>query len=401
MYLPAVSLLLLAYLAFLLTGIVREDDLCGKIRNKELVAGAKAALAAAACYLAASVAGLEFGAKGGLVEPFLTYSYYAALLVNAAIGMTAGVVLWKTEVWPAGDAKLFTLACGALPLIIPYAPWSPWVLFLTLLVNIFTPAAAVYLVRMCRDQLRLLAADGLGQVWKKTLEQTSGVVEKARKNPGMIGMFLFTMVLFSSISAWNAAQTGSLKINDSLFFILLLAFGGKVSAYLAKAGARVILLCAAALAACAALSPAFLGLTQIVLCGLTRSVQFMVFRGVLYMVADMHLASCGTYRISLGELRPGMIVSGEYVEQLKEAYPAFADGWIPDKYRDGLTNDQVDRLSAFLKNKGQDESEEMGIPVFRVKPFAFWIVLGIALTIALSGRNILVASGHWLSLLSR
>lgn len=394
MYLPVVSLLLAVYLAYLLTGIVREDDLCGKIRNKDLIAGAKAVLAAAACFLAASVAGLELGAKGVLVEPFLGYSYYAALAANAVIGLAAGVVLWKTEVWPAGDAKLFALVCAALPLLIPYAWWSPRALFLTLLVNIFTPAAVVYFVQMSDDQLDRLLSGGARAAWAKLSGKAAGLL----REPGKIGLFLFTMLLFSFVGVWNSAQTGVFKINDALFFVLLLALGGRIGGYLHKAGPKFVLLCLAAAAVCAALSPAFMGLGKLVLYSLVKSVQFTVFRGVLFMVAERHQATAGTYRIALAELRPGMIVSEEYLEQLRGSAPEFMEGWSPDKYRDGLTAEQAAGLAGFLKNKDKGSGEELAIPVFRVRPFAFWIALGTALTAALSGRNILMMAQYWLAL---
>ena len=396
MYLPLVSLLLTVYLAFLLARIVREDDLCGKIRNREILSGAKAVLAAAACFLAASVAGLEFGLKGELVEPFLNYSYYAALLGNAVIGFVAGVVLWKTGVWPAGDAKLYALVCAALPLLMPYAGLAPRVLFLILLVNIFMPAAAAYFAQMSREQLALLAAGGAGGAWKEFAARVSGAAAGLRKEPGKIGLFLFSMLLFSFAAAWNSSQTGALKINDSLFFVLLLALGDRVSGFVDKAGPRFVLAVLGAAAVGAALSPAFLGLGTIMTYSLTRSVQFSVFRWGLFLVADRHLASCGTDRIPLGELRPGMIVADEYLEQLKKTDPEFMDGWSQDKYRDGLTAEQVAQLAGFLSGKRQDSADQVAVPVFRVRPFAFWIALGTALTLALSGLNVLMTAKYWI-----
>ncbi|HBB65834.1 MAG: hypothetical protein A2X28_00365 [Elusimicrobia bacterium GWA2_56_46] len=395
MYLPVVSLLLLAYLAFLLTGIVREDILCGKIKNQELISGAKAVLAAVCCFLAVSVAAIEFRLKGVYFEPCFGYPYYMALLENAAAGLAAGVVLWKAGVWPAGDAKLYALVCAAVPIMIPYAGWSPAFLFLSLLVNIFLPAAAVYLIQMSREQFGLIFSESAGLARKKIFDGLSAAAAGLWANPGGIVLFLFTMLVFSFVGAWNSAQTGAFRINDKLFFVLLLAFGGRAGEYAEKAGVRIMLLSFGAIAVCAALFPGFLGLTRIVMYGLVKSAQFMAFRWLLYMVADRHLSSCGTYRVSLEQLAPGMVVSGEYMEQLRRAEPGFLEECGFDKYRDGLTAGQVGRLHLLLKNKSRDSRDEVGVPVFRVKPFAFWIGMGGALTVALSGNHVLMAAQLW------
>lgn len=375
--------------------------MCGKIRNKELVSGAKAVFAAACCFLAVSVAVIALGVKGDFFEPCFSYSYYAALFENAAVGFAAGVILWKIGVWPAGDAKLYALVSAALPLIIPYAWWSPGTLFLTLLVNIFLPAAAVYLVQMSWEQLEPLFTGDAGSGSGKIFDRAAGAAAGFRRDPGKLGLFLLMALLFCFVGAWNSAQTEAFKINDSLFFVLMLAFSGRVGGYVARIGPRFTLVCFGATAICAALFPGFLGLTQLVLYGLVKSAQFTVFRWLLYMVADRHLASCGTYWVCPGGLRPGMIVSEKYLEQLKEAEPDFMDGWLLDKCRDGLTGDQISRLEGFLKNKSKDSKDEPGIPVFRVKPFAFWIALGAALTAALSGRHVLMVARFWLSWLWR
>ncbi|MDA8242886.1 MAG: hypothetical protein M0025_02060 [Elusimicrobia bacterium] len=390
MYLPIVSLLLTLYLTVLLLGVVREDDLCGKIRNKSLLRGGLAVLAAAAVLLAVSVAGIRYGLHGLFWEPFFVYRYYLVLLENAALGLLAGVILWKTAVWPAGDAKLFALLCAALPVVISYASWTPVALVMSLLVNIFVPPAAVYFWQMAREQLGQLFSEGtiraFGRGWAGARAAAAGLA----KEPGRLVTFSFSALLFSFVSAWNGVNRGGFQVNSNILFILMFAFGGRAGALAEKAGPKVLLGGLLALAVASRLDPGTLSLAKLMLYGFAMSLQFMVFRGVLYAVADRHLKLSGTRRVCLDSLAPGMIISEEYLRQLHEAEPELAEKYGFDRYRDGLTPEQLAGLKEYVRSRPADSPDDVGVPVFHVRPFAFWIGAGLAVTAALSGGNVLL-----------
>ncbi|MDA8132215.1 MAG: hypothetical protein M0011_11990 [Elusimicrobia bacterium] len=390
MYLPIVSLLLTLYLTVLLLRVVREDDLCGKIRNRSLARGGAAVLAAAAVMLSVSVAGTRYGLHGPFWEPFFVYRYYLVLLENAALGLLAGIILWKTAVWPAGDAKLFALLCAALPMVISYASWAPVALVLSLLVNIFVPPAAVYFAQMSREQLGLLFSDGTIKAFGKSWAAARAAAAGLAREPGRLVTFSFSALLFSFVSAWNSAHTGGFQVNSNILFILMFALGGRVGWLAGKAGPRALLAGLLLLAVASRLNPETLSLARLVLYGFVMSMEFMLFRGVLYAVADRHLALSGTRRVCLDSLTPGMIISEEYLQQLREAEPELAEKYGFDRYRDGLTAEQLEGLKEYVRSKAADSKDDVGVPVFHVRPFAFWIVAGLAVTAALSGGNVLL-----------
>ena len=77
----------------------------------------------------------------GVVSSYLNWNFYLSWCAHLFWAALAGVLLWYTEIWPAGDAKFFILVCAWLPLINPLLKNFPGYLFLSVLVNIFVAAA--------------------------------------------------------------------------------------------------------------------------------------------------------------------------------------------------------------------------------------------------------------------
>ena len=133
---PTISYLFLA--VFLVWGlsIVREDLVSQKIPNGQIVLGFKL-LGAAVLILAA----MTFLGYQGRIPVFQTWNFYPLWGAHMFWSVLASMILWYSEVWPAGDAKFFMVIAGALPLINPQMRNFPHYLFLMLLINIFIAAA--------------------------------------------------------------------------------------------------------------------------------------------------------------------------------------------------------------------------------------------------------------------
>lgn len=120
-------------LIFLLSiAIVRDDIKEKKIKNKILLTGF---LLGAVVYL------------GGLIVGVIDFTYFGSVLLNAVIGLIVGYSLWNLNLWPAGDAKLFSLFVFLLPLYYYWKSYLPLFPAFSLLVNIFIPVFLVILFK--------------------------------------------------------------------------------------------------------------------------------------------------------------------------------------------------------------------------------------------------------------
>lgn len=130
-----------------------------KIRNRALLVG----LAASAAGYAA-LAYWTWRAEGR----FFVAAYYADAARSVGAAWAAGLGLWLLRMWPAGDAKLFMMLAAFLPLLTPASPLLPWRAPLTVLMNVFIPAAlgivasAFLWIWRTRAGRRLEAARSLG-----------------------------------------------------------------------------------------------------------------------------------------------------------------------------------------------------------------------------------------------
>ncbi|TBR21818.1 hypothetical protein EPO15_09350, partial [bacterium] len=137
--------------------IVREDRRSRRVPNAAL--GAMAALVLGGWATLA----LHTALSSGVGLPWL---WHRGLAAHAAAAAAAGLGLWRAGVWPAGDAKLFILLAWLLPLAEPSLSVGGVRLAVALLMNVFLPAAAVFL------------AAGLAWLWHSRLRHDAGFLRQ-------------------------------------------------------------------------------------------------------------------------------------------------------------------------------------------------------------------------------
>jgi len=69
----------------------------------------------------------------------ISFGYLSKIIVNTLISLLAGFVIWKFGLWPAGDAKFFTLISFLLPLHYYKETYLNYFPSFVLLLNIFIP----------------------------------------------------------------------------------------------------------------------------------------------------------------------------------------------------------------------------------------------------------------------
>lgn len=133
---------LYAWIVFLLAWlqIGRGDWLHQKIRNSYLRYWSRLILPAYAVLLAGTALG-----RHGFLEQFLQWEYYGDLLFYLLLSAASAGVLWRLNVWPAGDAKLFLFLALFYPLMDLPASFRGGLRFLEVLINAFLLSSAVLL----------------------------------------------------------------------------------------------------------------------------------------------------------------------------------------------------------------------------------------------------------------
>ena len=307
------NVFLLALIAGIGVAVVVEDISRKRIPNSIIMSGL--------------VVGLVLYAIG-LSIGVVTMSYVGQIVVNAGIALCVSYLFWTINFWPAGDAKLFTLFVFLLPLHYYWKNYLPFFPAITFLVNVFVCAYV------------MLAAFSLAYL-----------VGQLRRGVTVKGYF---GLMFPSVP-------GRFSVASIIRTFKSANFG--------KASMRILLLTGFVCVPLFIVGSDGKGMIDVVRSALSGKLVWVSFSLVIRKyIADNEAYTKNTDEIQTGEfplitLREAETFPKEFMKEL---------GSIK---ADGLDEEQVDLLQAFLTSKGITS-----IVMQRNMPFSPWIVAGLLMT---------------------
>ncbi len=373
----------LCLLLFLFLGFTAsyQDWRHRKIRNRLILRGLGAGGALLGLLFLNSVLGHLGLRLGRIGEFYFPWGYYPRVALHVALSFAAAFGLWRWSVWPAGDAKLFTLFSLLIVIIDPNLPGFPGFLFLLLLINIFVPAG---LVLGAESALKLaLKAGGLrrfeARKWGKARLETAGIRLRElwpyRLEYAVLAINLFA--LFFGLQAAQArfvrglgAPLGPLAAFLFVFVFWRLLIGvlkNKAVGALALAG-----LCAWTLAGTVLWHWDIAGrlwTTMKMTCsfGMLLSMGSFVFD---WIIERESLRALRTEELALGS-----VLSNQTWDRL--AAEKELSGKLARRCVDGLTEEDASALRTWLAGRAPGD-----YTVYQTIPFAVWIFLGSLLTVS-------------------
>jgi hypothetical protein len=374
-------LLCLAVFSAWSAGIVGADMAGKKIPNARLLLGAKLLLAALLVLCVNSWLGWRGASGGGLIWRF--YLVWCAHLTWAA---AAGVILWYSEIWPAGDAKFFILTAAWLPLIDPSIRNFPDYLFLTMLINIFAAAGLVAVGGYIASGLyRASPADFFLELSGSVKERFAGLaggggVWRAAAYAANIGfLFLLQQVLNAEGRHFLARFLGRTEL---LFFFLFFLWD-KISVMFRSRRWLYLTTACYVVYFFAGYFLFYDRLSALLLASLFNLFRFtlLLFFGRLmlgFLMEKKDVVFAGP-----GEIEPGMVLS-EKAARILKSNPVF-EGAFDDCFKDGLSGEQAGLVREWLKKLPVRDPK---IETVTGRPFAVWIFAGAVITL-LSGGSVL------------
>ena len=363
--------------------IVNIDLAVKKIPNAKVLLGGKLLLLALGMLAVNSLLGWH-----GTVTDYLNWNFYRLWLPHLGLSVMAGLLLWYSEVWPAGDAKFFILVSAWLPLINPFINNLDGYLFLSLLVNIFISASLFVVGNFLASGIFSSAtpADFFREVGADIKAVMVSLAEGGVKNRAAAAAYLANLtLLFLLQQIVNLESRGFLSrfflSTDLLYFILFFLwdkvgrlfksnkwsyFTGAFYAVYFIAGYFFFYEHMAGLMATALVN--VFKFSLLLFFGRTMLGFMMEKKDIVYL--------------SAAELEPGIILSNKAAGILKNN-PAF-EGAFDDCFKDGLDEEQVKKLKEWLEKLKADVPK---IEAVRGRPFALWIFAGACITL-LFDRNL-------------
>ncbi len=355
--------------------VTTSDLATKKIPNASMVLGAKLTGAALLILAAITLLGVR-----GYLQQYPTWNFYPMWATHAFWCVVAGLVLWYAEIWPAGDAKFYILTAAALPLINPELRNFPNYLFLSLLINIFTAAAAFSLISFVSSGMAKASPSAFFSETVANLKpRFAAAFSGGRAAAAALSYAAGLTLLFLLQQMFNMEVLGRaghfVGRTDVLYFFLFFLWdkAGKLfrSRYSIAAGALLYGLY---------LALGLLFFRSHMLAMLFYAVKNMLrFSLLLFLgrfILEFLLEKKDEIFVGAEEVKPGMILSAKSTRELR-TNPVFA-GEFEDCFRDGLDEEQAALISGWLKKMPQENAK---IIVIEGRPFALWIFAGTALTL--------------------
>jgi hypothetical protein len=376
-YLPPLTIA-----AFLLwgLGVVREDMRSRKIPNARIAVGLKVLAFALALQVLNTALGLY-----GRADSFLNPVFYRLLAGHLLWTAAAGVVLWYSELWPAGDAKFFMASSAFLPLMDPFITGLPSYLFLALLINTFAAAALYVLGSYLAEGFRSASpADFFAKLRgdaRRRLDGIAGAGGKAAVAPYLLNLGLVFLLQQVFMKELSGALYRAVSHTAVLFFFMFFLWDKLAPYFRNRTWMRISAVCYALYFGLGLL---FFRerLLEVVLAAGYNVARFsaLVFLGrfmLEYLMEKKDLVY-----LPASEVREGVILSAAELNTAR-GNPVF-EGAFDDCFKDGLSEEQAELMRDWMGRLAAKVPDPK-IEAVKGRPFAAWIFGGALLTLFLGG----------------
>ncbi len=320
----------------------------------------------------------------GSVLVLIIYLVSAASLINPGI-LTLNIIgagfiallLWRCNIWAAGDAKFFILSVLFALLLVPSQAHLMAVripLVFINLCNAFVMAFAylflLTLVSFLKDAIHTFKTADLGKTIYALISRflDSGFLLEQGK---LLLFYLAAFVYFAILGKYVFPALPRIPVlnNPILLYIFMLSIYAPVRRILGRIHiAYLVLILISAIT-----------VTGINLFLLLFSVfKFFVFFGIVSAAINEFIRKKEVKVILTEELKPYYLLSYQEVAQLPQAQKAFGRF-----YADGLTKEQVEQLKNYFRSIGKNT-----IQIYNTFPFIPFIALSTAIVFFIGGRPI-------------
>lgn len=349
------------------------------------------ALGAAAGWTLFQFAGSALGHLGrswrGFGAYYLPWRWYPRLAEHVLLSLTAGWTLWRLDVWPAGDAKLYLALSALLPLVDGNLSGFPSLLFMVLLINIFVPAGLLFAAEgtaaLILGAPAALARAPWSALGRGPWPAVKGALDVAkvrliefyprRWQAAMIGVNLASLFFVLRVIERKLGERPIGAFGHVAVFLVMYAAWGRIAPVLRRPAAGAVGLSAALVGAVAA-AAAGADLTAMIRRTAENVLGFGFLLSLARLAFDRQLELAGLGSMAAEDLRAGAIPTDEAWSAFS-GDPALARV-LDERRRDGLSALEAAAVRAWMKARGTS-----ALAVHRAVPFAAWILIGTVLTL--------------------
>ncbi|MFC1474755.1 prepilin peptidase [bacterium] len=335
-----------------------EDIQYSKVRNKLLLLF---------CFLNTVLLIVDFVNTGPAVFHFSIWQ----IILNAVCAFLAGYILWKINIWPPGDAKLFAVFSFILPLT--YYSESPLPVFpsFSLLINVFAVAlvfVVVHIIAMLVSTTTVTKPDLKSKVSERIDKLKTNWLEYLNYTLGMVSLFLFINLISRPLQQALHRYIPGFTL---IFFILVFLFFHRLMKFIKGRNFIVIFLVITTLFLAYLIlwdkqstMQSLITLKDIIENAL---VMFFAMAGI-NAIFIMYLKISEEQRVAVRELSAKSVLTQDSMKKVQEKIDD-----IGPIYPEGLSQEQLEKI----KSKFRAEEE---FSLYRTMAFAPTMFIGVIVT---------------------
>lgn len=357
-----------------------EDWKERKIRNSLLAMGLGAGAALLFYLLLNTLLGYGHLRLWGMGEYYLPWRYYPKFLAHFLLSLAAGVAFWRLSVWPAGDAKLYTVFAFLAALIDPNLAGFPFFLFLMILINIFVPAGLVFAVETV-VKVALLAPALRTVDWPKWRKAKLEVLDIRLRElwPYRVEYLVLAVNLVALFFLVQEGQRRFLQflqepLRTLSVFVFMFVFWSPLVSVLRNKKVGLAAFCALSAWMILGTFVWRLPLGARLFSALKMMLNFTMFLSIGRVFFTWFIERESLRELQVEQVKQGVILSDSTWEQLSREDELA--GKMEERYVDGLTHRDAETLRTWLIRRGTAD-----YTVYQTIPFAFWIFLGTLLSV--------------------
>ena len=387
-----------------------EDIKYGKVRNKWILLGLIWGLVVIfsffVWYFIASPISLFYyfdvlNSPDNSPAPVFTVSlvYLEKIIINALIALAISFLMWRSNAWAAGDAKLFFVYSLLIPLKYYWKSYLPYFPSFVLLINIFIPILLYLLVRASFHYFksvyfwliyRFKIDSSKTEKYLKIKVQKKEKKESNRgkriwetvKNMMIMLVFFIGIFLFFGLFQQPIKEYTSIDISSWQMFIFagLIIFRGSLSKFfnypLVVKTIIIILIFIFGYGFIFSPQSAWQIFYQSIKIMIVFMIAFILFRKLI----DFYILKTSIEKIKIDEIKPRISLTEETLNILKED-KEYYDKYIDPIYPDGLTVKQAEAVKKWFEKNKEQKMETVSI--YKPFPFVLWMFLGVVITLIL------------------
>jgi len=386
-----------------LIGIITiyDDFKCGKVRNKWIIFGACWGIGIILFFLiwyfiASPVTNfyyfniLNYPPDYEVIVFTVSLSYLLKCILNMTIALIISFLMWKFDVWAAGDAKLFVVYSILLPMTFYWKSFFSFFPSFVLMINIFIPifiylliGSVLYYLKFIYLRIKNKSQDNFLEKKQESKTDKRKKILEIIKNMlimiiAFVGLFLIIKLFQNPIEKYTSVNIFSIQV---LIFAVVIIFSNSVIKFLMKPTVFKIVIALVAILVCYGLIYSYDSTLETIYRTLIMMTIFIIILTIFRRMIDFHVLKTDVREVKIEDIKPRMSLVEGIMEEIKRD-KKFYNKYIGRFYPGGLMPDQVETVKKWIKN---NKEKMKTVEIYKPFPFVPWMFIGVIITIILKG----------------